>query len=101
MGTQHFLPSSKVRDLSLIKFIGMSEKQALHDLAEMRWGDRHKQACPDCGAFDKHYFIGTRRQWRCKHCFHTFSVTSKTVLANNRLPYVKLLLAIYLFSSSV
>ncbi|MEM7358270.1 MAG: IS1595 family transposase [Pseudomonadota bacterium] len=101
MGKQHFLASAKVRDMSICDFFDMTNEKAFLFLAEMRWGQTAKQGCPDCGVFDKHYFIRSRKQWRCKHCFHTFSVTSKTIFSNNRLPYRKLLLAIYLFTSSV
>lgn len=101
MGKQHFLASAKVRDLSLMDIARLSDEKALEHLAQMRWGHDSKQGCPDCGSFDKHYFIRTRKQWRCKHCFHTFSVTSRTILADNKLPYGKLLLAIFFFTASV
>ena len=101
MGKQHFLASSDVRDMSMCDFFDMTNNDAIQFLSKIRWGNTSQQVCPDCGVLDKHFFIRTRKQWRCKHCFHTFSITSKTILANNRLSYRKLLFAIYIFSSSV
>lgn len=54
----------------------------------LRFGDGGQQTCPnrECGAIDSHYFIATRKQWRCKHCGHTFSLTSSTKWAYHKLP---------------
>lgn len=75
----------------------MTEEEARLFLAELRWGSRERQVCPDCGAADRHYSIRTRRQWRCKVCFHTFSVTSGTPFANQKIGYRKLALAMFAF----
>lgn len=75
----------------------MNDDQARMFLAELRWGSREKQTCPECGVIDAHHNIRTRKQWRCKHCDHTFSVTSGTPFADQKIGYRKLLLAIYAF----
>ena len=66
-------------------------------LAEIRWGNKEEQVCPKCGVVRSHYVIRTRRQWRCKDCKSTFSVTKHSPFADHKLSYKKLLLAIYLF----
>ena len=66
-------------------------------LAEMRWGSKTEQVCTECGVIDKHYIIRSRRQWRCKGCGFTFSVTTRTPFADQKIGYRKLLLAIFAF----
>lgn len=95
--TQHYLLSSAARDFSLIDIMGLSEEEAFWTLVEFRWGSRTEQVCPKCGVVDGHYFRRTRKQWRCKHCDHTFSLTSGTPLADRKLSFQKILLGMYLF----
>ena len=68
---------------------------------EIRWGTTNEQTCPSCGVVDKHYYIGPRKQWRCKACNHTFSVTSGTIFAHHKLPLKVYLAAIALFTNAV
>ncbi|MCT8249145.1 transposase [Proteus faecis] len=42
--------------------------------------------CPSCGVVHGPYKIQSRKQYRCKHCNHTFSITSGTMFANHKLP---------------
>lgn len=93
----HFWLSSGAITLTLDAIGAMTDGEARLFLAELRWGSREQQVCPDCGAADKHYSIRTRNQWRCKKCSRTFSVTSGTPFHGNKLPYRKLLLAICTF----
>lgn len=79
----------------------MSEEQAFELFKELRWGKEEKIACPICGVVDKHYFLRTRRQWRCKHCNHTFSVTSGTIFAFHKLELKIYLAAISIFTNAV
>lgn len=95
--TTHFWLKREAITLTLEQVAAMSEEQARHFLAELRWGDKAHQACPDCGVLDAHYSIRTRRQWRCRHCFRTFSVTTGTPFADRKLSYRKLALAIVAF----
>jgi transposase-like protein len=83
--------------LTLQEVAALTEEQARMLLAEMRWGSRDQQVCPDCGVIDRHYNIRTRSQWRCKHCFCTFSVTTQTPFADQKIGYKKLALAIFAF----
>jgi hypothetical protein len=45
-------------------------------------------------------FISTRKQWRCKSCNHTFSVTSGTLFANHKLPLRTYLGAVALYTNT-
>lgn len=98
---QHFLLSAKARTLSVRKVFEMTEADAFNFFKKMRWGDREEVSCPRCGVDHKHYFIKTRRQWRCKTCNHTFSVTSSTIFAHHKLPLKVYLAAIALYTNAV
>lgn len=80
--------------------MSLSEDEALHLLAKLRWGENNEQVCSECGVVDHHSVIRTRKQWRCKHCFHTFSVTSGTILADHKLTYRQMLVGVYLFTTA-
>jgi putative transposase len=83
---QHFLLSSQAKTLSSIEIAKLSDDQAFELLCQLRWGSREMVVCPKCGVQHKAYWLNTRKQWRCKYCNHTFSVTSGTVFANHKLP---------------
>lgn len=97
----HFLLSSKARTLSPIKIARLSDAEAFSMLCKIRWGSDKNVVCPKCGVQHHAYFISTRKQWRCKHCKHTFSVTSGTIFANHKLPIQTYLFAIALFVNAV
>lgn len=69
---QSFLLSSFARKLSPLKIARLSDAEAFSLLHELRWRSENEQVCPKCGVQHKAYFISTRKQWRCKHCKHTF-----------------------------
>jgi transposase-like protein len=98
---QHFLLSAKARTLSVRKVLDMSDDQAFALFKELRWGKREEVACPSCSAIGKHYFQHTRKQWRCKDCNHTFSVTSGTIFAFHKLPLKVYLAAIAIYTNAV
>lgn len=79
---QHFLLSAKARSFSLLEIFRMSDEQAFDAFRLARWPETEGEAvCQKCGSCEKHYFLKTRKQWRCKDCNHTFSVTSGTPYA--------------------
>ncbi|GAB1661105.1 IS1595 family transposase [Mannheimia haemolytica] len=82
--TQHYLLSSKARTLSSLQIARLSDDEAFAMLCEIRWGSQENVCCPKCGVQHKAYFIASRKQWRCKHCKHTFSITSGTIFANRK-----------------
>lgn len=99
--SQHFLLTAKARTLSVRKVMELTDEQAFQVFKEVRWGLGEEVACPDCGSYRKHYFIKTRKQWRCKDCHHTFSVTSGTVFAFHKLPLRIYLMAIAIYTNAV
>jgi transposase-like protein len=98
---QHFLLSAEARTLSVHKVFEMSDDEAFAVFREVRWGKGDKVVCPVCGVIDKHYFKATRKQWQCKDCKHTFSVTSGTIFAFHKLPLKVYLGAIAIFTNAV
>src|SRR3989338_4512024 len=99
--SQHFLLSSKSRTLSVRKVMELTDEQAFTLFREVRWGAGGEVACPVCGVIGKHYFQRTRKQWRCKDCNHTFSVTSGTIFAFHKLPLRVYLAAIAIYTNAV
>jgi transposase-like protein len=57
----------------------MSDDQAFEAFREVRWGRDGEPVCPACGVVERHWFLPSRCQWRCRDCGHTFSVTSGTI----------------------
>ena len=94
---QHYLLSSKARTLSPIKMAQLSDSEARSLLCQIRWGSEENVVCPKCGVQHVAYRIASRNQWRCKHCNHTFSVTSGTIFADRKLSIQTYLYAIALF----
>ncbi len=99
--SQHFLLSAKARTLSVRKVMELTHDQAFHVFKELRWGAGEEVVCPVCGTIGKHYFQHTRKQWRCKDCKHTFSVTSGTIFAFHKLPLRVYLAAIAIYTNAV
>jgi transposase-like protein len=99
--SQHFLLSAQARTLSVFKVMQMTDTDAFTVFKQMRWGEGNKVSCPCCGVIGKHAFRRDRKQWRCKDCGHTFSVTSGTIFANHKLSLKTYLAAIALFCNAV
>lgn len=95
---QHTLHSKEARAFARLAH-ELTEEAAELLLAEARWGCTHKQGCPRCGLFRKHYRRAKRRQWRCAGCSHEFSVTSGTKLDSRKLSFRRLVLAYLLFDN--
>lgn len=83
-----------------MQIMRLSESEAFDLFKEARWSDNNGEAvCPRCG--HKHtYWIGTRKQWRCKECNHTFSITSGTIFSNHKMPLRNYLAAIAIYSNT-
>lgn len=96
---QHFLTSSKIRDLSFEEITNLTETQAHQYFADMRWGCPGQQICPSCGVIDKHYWRRHRKHWRCKHkgCEREFSATQGTCFQDHKLPLKIILQAVFLY----
>jgi transposase-like protein len=76
MHQTHVLLSAEARTLSLREVFALSEDQAFELFRTVRWGRDGQPVCPHCGVVDAHWFLPSRRQWRCRSCGHTFSLTS-------------------------
>ena len=98
---QHFLLSAQARTLSVRQVFELTDSQAFEMFKQVRWGLGDEVTCPRCGVIRNHYFVRVRRQWRCKDCTHSFSVTSGTIFAHHKLPLRIYLAAIALFTNSV
>jgi len=94
---QHYLLSAQARSLSLMEIARLSDDEAYDLFKQSRWTDGNP-VCPQCGC-EHSYHIKTRKQWRCKACKHTYSVTSGTIFANHKMPLQNYLLAIALYSN--
>ncbi len=99
---QHFLLSANARTLSIVKIAMMSKEEIFEIFKAIRWSSTNGEpVCPCCGSMRKPYNIKVRQQFRCKDCFHTFSVTSGTLFSGHKLPLKTYLLAIAIFTNSV
>jgi transposase-like protein len=79
----------------------MNDDQAFDRLRAVRWGRDADPVCPACGVVERHWFLPSRRQWRCRACGHTFSVTSGTIFAHPKLPLQVYLGAIAIYTNAV
>lgn len=96
---QHFLLSAGARSLSIVNIMKMSNDDAFNLFKNIRWSDTNgNPVCPCCGSMNP-YIIRSRSQFRCRECFHTYSVTSGTLFAYHKLPLQIYLLAIALFTN--
>ena len=92
--------SAKARTLSLMQIMRLSDDEAFELFKQSRWAETDGiPVCPICGGED-HYAVKTRKQWRCKFCKHTFSVTSNTIFANHKMPLRNYLAAIAIYSNA-
>jgi len=98
---QHFLLSAKAHTLSVREVFELSDEAAFDLFRKLRWGWGGEVGCPQCGVVEPHWFLSSRRQWRCKACGHTFSVTSGTIFAHDKLPLRVDLGAVAVYTSAV
>ncbi|MFH1915305.1 MAG: IS1595 family transposase [Pseudomonadota bacterium] len=97
---QHFLLSAKARSLSVPQIAEWDEETVFKTFRDMRWPETGGEPyCPKCGSV-AHYFSEGRRQWRCKDCGHTYSVTSGTWLHSTNLPLKTILIAVSLLANA-
>ncbi|MBC3926742.1 IS1595 family transposase [Undibacterium sp. CY21W] len=95
--SQIFSQSKIYRNINLFNVTEISEEQAHELFCRSRWGGFESVVCPFCGTVGRHYYKKHRRQWRCKGCHSIFSVTTETPLADRKLPFKKILVAMFLF----
>ena len=67
-------------------------------VANLRWPDG--PVCPRCGLVDpKHYYLKTRRVWKCRSCQKQFSVKVGTIFEDSPLGLDKWLPAVWLIAN--
>lgn len=94
--SQSFLLSAAARTLSLKAIYVEGEEAAYRRFCSLRWPETDgAPICPACGCIDV-YDLSTRRRYKCAACYRQFSVTSGTIFASRKLPFVDLLAAICL-----
>lgn len=93
---QHFLLSAAASTLSLKTIYAEGEDAAYRRFCALRWPETGgAPVCPRCGGL-KAYELSGRRRFKCRACHHQFSVTSGTIFASRKLPFVDLLGAVAL-----
>lgn len=67
-------------------------------VASLRWPDG--PVCPACGMVDeKHYYLKTRRVWKCRDCKKQFSVKLGTIFEDSPIGLDKWLPAVWLIAN--
>lgn len=98
--SQHFLLSAQARSLSLKEIYQGGEDAAYANFCKLRWmGTDGEPVCPRCGGLEA-YDISTRRKFKCRECYHQFSVTSGTILASRKLSFTDIMAAICILTNS-
>lgn len=96
----HHLLLSASRDFGIIDVAMMTNDQLIDFFHQARWPTTGgSPACPSCrmpasGPDD-------RRRYRCKACRKYFTLTSGTALHRNKLPLIKVLMAIVVWAAAV
>ena len=78
MDTQHDAPETL---LEAIQYFA-DEDVALAFVANLRWPSG-EQACPKCGSVGEHYFLKSRRVWKCRDCRKQFSIKVGTIFEDS------------------
>ncbi len=73
------------------------EQVCIDAVASMRWPDG-KPECPKCGSRE-HYYLASRRVWKCKGCKKQFSVKVGTIFEDSSIPLNKWLLAMWMIGN--
>lgn len=100
---QHYMLSSKSKNLNLKQIFRLSEDEAFQLLKTNRWGNSNDimdVVCPHCGIRHNAYFLQSRKRWCCKHCQRYFYITTNTIFAFHKLPLVDILAATLLMVNS-
>lgn len=102
--TQHYLLSSKSKNLNLKQIFRLRENEEFQLLKTDGWGnpnDITDVVCPHCGICHNPYFLQSRKRWCCKHCKRHFYITTNTIFAFHKLAFVEILGVILLFANEV
>jgi len=75
------------------------ETVAVHYVAAIRWGADDEQICQHCGSIAKHYWLSSRRVWKCRDCRKVFSVKVGTIFEGSPIPLGKWLPAMWMLAN--
>lgn len=75
------------------------EDEATRFVADMRWPNG-EQSCPKCGSVAEHYFMRTRKRWKCRDCRHQFSAKVGTIFEGSPIKLSKWLPAVWMLANS-
>lgn len=99
---QHFLLSPQVRDLTITELSRIQERTAYKWFRQARWPETDGEpSCPHCGTLRCYELSRDRFKCSAKECKSVFTATSGTVFAWRKLPFKKMLLAIWFAANSV
>lgn len=98
--SQHFSLSPLARALAddeMQLALNRNEPLAYALFMLFRWGSLTEQVCPKCGTVDSHIPRPKHKQWRCRSCAADFSLKSGSLIDGTKLPYWKVMKALYLW----
>lgn len=67
-------------------------------VATLRWPDGQIE-CPKCGAIGEHYFLSTRRVYKCRDCRKQFSIKVGTIFEDSPIKLSKWLPAMWMLAN--
>lgn len=71
---------------------------ATQTLAEARWGDAAE--CLHCHSRERHFYISTRRIWKCRTCRKQFSPKAGTIFEDSPIGLDRWLIAVWMVANS-
>src|SRR6266852_2351850 len=69
------------------------EQVCIDTVAALRWPNG--PVCPKC-SHREHYYLASQRRWKCKECYHQFSVKVGTIFEDSAIPLDKWLTALWM-----
>jgi transposase-like protein len=74
------------------------EYEAIQYVARLRWleGEQH---CPHCGSVAEHYWLPSRKAWKCRDCRKVFSVKVGTIFEGSPIKLGKWLPAMWMLAN--
>ncbi|QDZ28706.1 transposase [Noviherbaspirillum sp. UKPF54] len=90
-GTAGFHMSKEAVNFGMDDLEKLTQLETVKFFARAMWGSDKEMPCPHCGTIDAHYWHVKELRWKCRCCGSRFSVTSKTVFADRKLPLKKIL----------
>lgn len=95
-----FKLTAAARTISLKEVYQGGEDKAYSLFRKLRWPETNgAPVCPKCG-HDHAYEIKTRRKFKCKACYHQYSVTSGTIFASRKLSFTDMLAAVVIVANA-